>query len=48
MIPVLHIVFKSIPYSDFTLSGREPFPDVVNAIYDEINKIYGTKHEPAL
>jgi len=35
------------PFSDFTLSGREPFPNVVGPIYEEINKLYGTDYKPA-
>ena len=38
----------SIPFSKFTLSGREPFPEVVKPIYDEINEIYGTDFKPGL
>ncbi len=34
------------PFSDFILSGREPFPEVVNPIYEEINKLYGTDYKP--
>ncbi len=36
----------SIPFSDFTKSGVEPFSDVVGPIYDEINELYGTDYEP--
>jgi ribonuclease Z len=36
---------KRIGFSDFTLSGREPFPEVVQKIYDEINTEYGTNEE---
>ena len=38
----------AVPFSEFTLSGREPFPDVVAPLYEEINKIYGTDYKPAL
>ena len=37
---------KAIPISDFTKSGAVALPEVVGPIYDEINKIYGTKHQP--
>ena len=30
------------PFSEFILSGREPFPEVVQPIYDDVNKKYGT------
>ena len=36
----------SIPFSKFTISGARGFPEVVGPIYDEINKMYGTDHEP--
>jgi len=35
-----------IPFSKFTISGALPLTDVVQPIYDEINEIYGTDHEP--
>ena len=38
----------AVPISEFTLSGREPYPEVVKPIYDEINEIYGTDYEPGL
>ncbi len=34
-----------IGFSDFVLGGREPFPKVVQKIYDEINAEYGTKYK---
>ena len=37
-----------ISFSEFTLSGMEPFPDVVGPLYDEINKKYGTDFKPGL
>ncbi len=33
---------QQIGFSDFTMGGRVPFPDVVKEIYDEINERYGT------
>jgi ribonuclease Z len=39
---------KSIPMSEFTLSGREAFPEIVAPIYDEINEIYGTDFKPGI
>jgi ribonuclease Z len=33
---------KAVNISEFTLSGRETFPEVVDPIYEEINKKYGT------
>ncbi len=33
-----------IGFSDFVLKGREPFPEVVKKIYDDINAEYGTKY----
>ena len=39
---------KSIKISEFTLSGRETFPEVVKPIYDEINKKYGTDCKPGM
>ena len=36
---------KRIGFSDFTLSGREPFIEVVQKIYDEINAEYGTNEK---
>ena len=38
----------SIPFSEFSLSGREAFPEVVNPIYEEINEKYGTDFKPGL
>ncbi|GAF70132.1 unnamed protein product, partial [marine sediment metagenome] len=37
---------KAIPFSDFTRSGALGFPEVVDPIFDEINKRYGTDYEP--
>ncbi len=34
-----------IGFSDFIWSGREPFPEVVQKIYDDINAKYGTDYE---
>ena len=39
---------NAVPISEFTLSGRVNYPEVVQPIYDEINKIYGTDHKPGL
>ena len=39
---------NAVPFSDFTLSGREAFPEVVAPLYEEINKIYGTDFKPGL
>ena len=39
---------NAIPMSEFTLSGRKPYPEVVQPIYDEVNKKYGTNHKPGL
>jgi len=36
---------KRIGFSDFVLSGREPFLKVVQKIYDEINAEYGTNEK---
>ncbi len=36
----------SVPFSEFTVSGVLAFPEIVGPIYDEINGIYGTDHEP--
>ena len=38
----------SISFSDFTLSGVLPFPEIVGPIYDEINEKYDTDYEPVL
>ena len=38
----------SIPFSKFTLSGREAYPEVEKPIYEEINEKYGTDFEPGL
>ena len=40
--------YASIPISEFTLSGRQAYPEVVKPIYDEINEIYGTDFKPGL
>jgi ribonuclease Z len=37
---------SAIAFSDFTKSGALGFPEVVGPIFDEINKLYGTKVEP--
>ena len=37
---------RSIPFSEFTISGARGFPEVVGPIYDEINEMYGTDYEP--
>ena len=34
-----------IGFTDFMLSGREPFDEVVQEIYDDINDEYGTDYE---
>ncbi len=34
-----------ISFSDFVLSGREPFREVVQKIYDDNNVEYGTNYE---
>ena len=34
------------PFSEFIASGRESYPEVVQPIYDEINKIYNTNLKP--
>jgi ribonuclease Z len=39
---------SAIAFSDFTLSGVLPFPEIVNPLYDEINEKYGTNFEPVL
>lgn len=39
---------KAIPMSEFTLSGRKAFPDVVGPLYEEINEIYGTDFKPGI
>jgi len=37
---------KRIGFSDEIISGRVPFPEVVRAIYDDINARYGTSAKP--
>lgn len=37
---------KSIPFSDFTRSGVEAFPEVTQPLFDEINEMYGTDIKP--
>jgi len=37
---------KSIPFSDFTKSGVEAFPEIVGPLFDEINEMYGTDVKP--
>ena len=39
---------NAISFSKFTLSGREPFPEVVGPLYEEINEKYGTDFKPGL
>ena len=36
----------AIAFSKFTISGALPFPEIVDPIFDRINKKYGTKAEP--
>jgi ribonuclease Z len=38
-------VSKMIPMSDWNRSGHLPFPEVVQPIYDDINKQHGTDHK---
>jgi ribonuclease Z len=38
----------AIKFSDFTLSGVVPFPEVVGPLYQEINELYGTDFAPGL
>ncbi len=38
----------AITFSDFTLSGVVPFPEVVGPLYEEINELYGTDFAPGL
>jgi hypothetical protein len=37
-----------LPFSPFTLSGAAPFPEVMGAIWNEINQAYGTDLQPPL
>ena len=37
---------RSFPFSKFTISGAEGFPEVVGPLYEEINEQYGTNYEP--
>jgi len=37
---------NSIPFSDFTKSGVEAFPEVTQPLFDEINEMYGTDVKP--
>ena len=37
---------KFIPFSDLIKSGKLPFPEIVEPIYDEINELYGTDLKP--
>ncbi len=37
---------KAIPFSDFTMSGVEAFPEVTQPLFDEINEMYGTDIKP--
>jgi ribonuclease Z len=39
---------SDIPFSGFTISGVEPFPEVVQPLYDEINELYGTDLKPII
>jgi hypothetical protein len=39
---------NAIPMSEFTLSGRQAFPEVVAPLYEEINEIYGTDFKPGI
>ena len=39
-------ISKMIPMSDFVTSGAENFPEVLQPIWDEINELYGTDHQP--
>ncbi len=36
----------SLTFSEFVLSGAEPFPEVVKPMWDEINQAYGTDLKP--
>jgi len=36
---------KRIGFTDYIFGGREPFPEVVQKIYDDINKEYGTDYK---
>lgn len=38
----------AINFSEFTLSGMENFPEVVEPLYEEINEKYGTDFKPGL
>jgi ribonuclease Z len=37
---------NAISFSEFTISGALAFPEIVQPIYDEVNKKYGTNAEP--
>ncbi len=37
---------SAMAFSEFTISGALPFPEVVGPIYDEVNEIYGTDYKP--
>jgi ribonuclease Z len=36
---------KAIPMSEFILSGKLAFPEIVGPIYDKINELYGTDYK---
>ena len=35
-----------IPFSDLMESGKLPFPEIVEPLYEEINELYGTDLKP--
>lgn len=37
---------RAVPMSDFTKSGFKKYPDVLNPIWEEVNKEYGTNLKP--
>lgn len=39
---------KAVPMSDWNKSGFKEYPDVLNPIWDEVNKKYGTDLKPSL
>ncbi len=36
----------AVAFSKFTISGALPFPEIVDPIFDRINKKYGTNAKP--
>ncbi len=39
---------KLVPMSDWNKSGWDEYPEILNSIWEEVNKLYGTDAKPKI